>query len=111
MCRGEFESLKAIQAVSPGFVPKPYAWGRIGNAEGGYFLLVEFRHIKSQVSDPPFLLLQISRMTDHLYNTIKARRALRTSKATCRPAQKLHLADRQVWIPCPHLPHQDHPSH
>ena len=28
MCEGEFESLKAIHAVSPGFVPEPYAWGK-----------------------------------------------------------------------------------
>ncbi|KAH6675861.1 hypothetical protein B0J14DRAFT_561563 [Halenospora varia] len=27
MCEGEFESLKAIYAVSPAFVPKPFAWG------------------------------------------------------------------------------------
>ena len=40
MCHGGFESLKAIHTVSPGFVPKPYAWGRISKAEGGYFLLV-----------------------------------------------------------------------
>ena len=25
MCEDEFESLKAIHAVSPGFVPEPYA--------------------------------------------------------------------------------------
>src|SRR5437016_4236296 len=28
MCEGEFESLKAIYAFSPAFVPKPYAWGK-----------------------------------------------------------------------------------
>jgi aminoglycoside phosphotransferase (APT) family kinase protein len=49
MCHGGFESLKAIDAVSPGFVPKPYVWGEIGREEGSYFLLVEFRHIGRQV--------------------------------------------------------------
>ena|SRR5437868_1932489 len=49
MCHGEFESLTAINNVSPGFVPKPYAWGEIASEEGSYFLLVEFRHIGRQV--------------------------------------------------------------
>lgn len=50
MCEGEFESLKAIYEVSPGFVPKPYAWGKLAKAElETYFLLVEFRDIGRQV--------------------------------------------------------------
>lgn len=49
MCEGEFESLKAVDAVSPGFVPKPYAWGKAAQQEGTYFLLVEFRDIARQV--------------------------------------------------------------
>ena len=28
MCEGEFESFKAIHAVSPSFVLEPYAWGK-----------------------------------------------------------------------------------
>ena len=28
MCEGEFESLQAIPAVSPGLVPESYAWGQ-----------------------------------------------------------------------------------
>ncbi|KAK4447250.1 Fructosamine kinase-domain-containing protein [Podospora aff. communis PSN243] len=48
MCHGEFESLQAIDAVSPGFVPKPCGWGEIGDEEETYFLLVEFRHILRQ---------------------------------------------------------------
>lgn len=51
-CEGEFESLKAIDAVSPGFVPKPYSWGEVGNS-GAYFLLVEFRDIEAQVRKTP----------------------------------------------------------
>ena len=50
MCEGEFESLKAIHAVSPGFVPKPYAWGRYAQADPEtYFVLEEFRDIGKQV--------------------------------------------------------------
>lgn len=52
MCEGEFESLKAIHAVSPGFVPKPYAWGKyLQDTPETYFLLAEFRYIGEQVRD------------------------------------------------------------
>ena len=50
MCEGEFESLRAIYAVSPGFVPEPYAWGRYGQGDPEtYFLLAEFRDVGKQV--------------------------------------------------------------
>lgn len=50
MCEGEFESLKAIYTVSPGFVPKPYAWGKLSQVEDEtYFLLAEFRDVGEQV--------------------------------------------------------------
>ena len=50
MCEGEYESLKAIHAVSPGFVPKPYAWGRYSKEDPEtYFLLTEFRDVGKQV--------------------------------------------------------------
>lgn len=50
MCEGEFESLKAIYAVSPDFVPKPYAWGKYHkNDPETYFLLAEFRDVGQQV--------------------------------------------------------------
>lgn len=50
MCEGEFESLKAIHAVSPGFVPEPYAWGRYSQEDPeNYFLLAEFRDVGKQV--------------------------------------------------------------
>jgi hypothetical protein len=51
MCEGEYESLKAIHAVSPDFVPRPYAWGEYQKEESkAYFLLEEFRSIGDQVS-------------------------------------------------------------
>ena len=50
MCEGEFESLKAIHAVSPAFVPEPYAWGKYTQEEPEtYFLLAEFRDVGKQV--------------------------------------------------------------
>ena len=50
MCEGEFESLKTIHAVSPGFVPEPYAWGRYTQDDSEtYFLLAEFRNVGKQV--------------------------------------------------------------
>jgi protein-ribulosamine 3-kinase len=50
MCEGEYESLKAIYAVLPSFVPQPYAWGKIEGSEETYFLLAAFRDIGEQVS-------------------------------------------------------------
>ena len=50
MCEGEFESLKAIHTVSPGFVPKPYAWGKYKQEDPEtYFLLAQFRDVGKQV--------------------------------------------------------------
>lgn len=57
MCEGEFESLKAIHAVSPGFVPKPYAWGKYTQDEPEtYFLLTEFRDVGKQVCASEFVV-------------------------------------------------------
>ena len=50
MCEGEFESLKAIYAVCPEFVPKPYAWGKYKREDPEtYFLLAQFRDVGKQV--------------------------------------------------------------
>ena len=53
MIEGEFESLKAIHAISPSFVPEPFAWGNYCQ-EGleRYFLLTEFREVGEQPPDP-----------------------------------------------------------
>ena len=63
MCEGEFESLKAIHAVSPTFVPRPYAWGRYPRDEPEtYFLLAEFRDVGEQVRNryAPLLIVKSS---------------------------------------------------
>ena len=50
MCEGEYESLKAIHAVTPDFVPKPYDWGKYRQEDPEtYFLLAEFREVGKQV--------------------------------------------------------------
>ena len=57
MCEGEFESLKAIHAISPGFVPEPYAWGKyVQEIPETYFLLAEFRDVGKQVSALKFVM-------------------------------------------------------
>ncbi|KAK4169569.1 hypothetical protein QBC43DRAFT_284026 [Cladorrhinum sp. PSN259] len=62
MCHGEFESLKAIHQVSPGFVPQPYAWGEISEENESYFLLVEFREIAQQPAEPATLGARLADM-------------------------------------------------
>jgi protein-ribulosamine 3-kinase len=50
MCEGEYELLKAIYAVSPSFVPKPYAWGKYEESTPEtYFLQAAFRDVGEQV--------------------------------------------------------------
>lgn len=56
MCEGEFESVKAIGAVSPGFVPKAYGWGRFSKHEESYFVLLEFREVGRQVRQYPSVM-------------------------------------------------------
>jgi len=51
MMHGEYESLKAIHAVSPSIVPQPYAWGKYSDSNT-YFLLAEFREVGEQPPDP-----------------------------------------------------------
>ena len=56
MAEGEFESLKALHAVSPELVPTPYAWGKLGSKSPSgldtYFLLAEFREVGEQPPNP-----------------------------------------------------------
>ncbi|KDB23120.1 hypothetical protein H109_04938 [Trichophyton interdigitale MR816] len=51
MCEGEFESIKAINGVSPTLAPKPWAWGKYKN-EDSYFMLTDFREVGQQPPDP-----------------------------------------------------------
>jgi fructosamine-3-kinase len=51
MMQGEYESLKAIHAVSPSIGPEPYAWGKYKDATT-HFLLTEFREVGEQPPSP-----------------------------------------------------------
>ena len=63
MTEGEFESLKAIHAVSPEFAPMPHAWGRLGKLEPEtYFLLAEFRDVGEQPPDPPAFTARLAEL-------------------------------------------------
>ncbi|EFR02384.1 hypothetical protein MGYG_05380 [Nannizzia gypsea CBS 118893] len=51
MCEGEFESIKAINSVSPTLAPKPWIWGKY-KEEDSYFMLTDFREVGQQPPDP-----------------------------------------------------------
>ena len=61
MCEGEFESLKAMHAVVPTFIPIVYAWGPLKKGPG-YFLLAEFREVGQQPPDPPKLTMRLAEL-------------------------------------------------
>ncbi|KAE9362627.1 hypothetical protein N431DRAFT_358381 [Stipitochalara longipes BDJ] len=66
MCEGEYESLKAIHATSPNFVPKPYTWGKCRTLESdAYFLLEEFRNLKEQPAHPMSLATRVAELHQH----------------------------------------------
>jgi protein-ribulosamine 3-kinase len=61
MCQGEFESLKAMHAVVPSFIPEVYSWGRI--TEGtGYYLLAEWREVGQQPPDPQQFTMRVAEL-------------------------------------------------
>ncbi|KAH8591854.1 Fructosamine/Ketosamine-3-kinase [Bisporella sp. PMI_857] len=63
MCMGEFESLKAINMVSPEFVPEPYAWGMFEwDGPDTYFLLTEFRDVGKQPAESDKLAPRLADM-------------------------------------------------
>lgn len=63
MTDGEFESLKAMHAVSPVFTPEVYAWGRYEKPEPeAYFLLAEFRDIGEQPPDPVIFTARLAEL-------------------------------------------------
>ncbi|KAI1858213.1 hypothetical protein JX265_010881 [Neoarthrinium moseri] len=51
MMEGEFNSLQAIDRVSPGFVPKVYGWGKLESSEE-YFLIMDYIDLKMALPDP-----------------------------------------------------------
>lgn len=65
MIEGEFESLRALNAVSPSLVPFAYNWGQFDNKTASgkdvYFLLTEFREVGTQ---PPYPSAFTARLAD-----------------------------------------------
>ena len=62
LIEGEFESLKAIHAVSPELTPEPLAWGKYDQEEPEtYFLLAQFREVGEQ---PPDAVKFTARLAD-----------------------------------------------
>ena len=52
MLHGEFESMKAIYALLPDFVPKPIAWGTYKSMPNTHFFLCEYREMTDVMPDP-----------------------------------------------------------
>lgn len=61
MCEGEYESLKAIYAVMPTFVPQVYKWGYLKKGPG-CFLLSEFREVGQQPPDPRKFTMRVAEL-------------------------------------------------
>ncbi|ORY66269.1 Fructosamine kinase-domain-containing protein [Pseudomassariella vexata] len=52
MTRGEFESMKALYSLAPGFAPKPIACGTYQTIPDTHFFLSEFRDMMDDTPDP-----------------------------------------------------------
>ena len=94
MCEGEFESLQAVHAVSPSFVPRPIAWGTSKTTvPETYFLLAEFRNVGEQVS--PFLLV----LRQHILGiSLSSEEAINCGASSIYTS---HLPIPSVWIQQP----------
>ncbi|KAI9770839.1 MAG: hypothetical protein M1839_003034 [Geoglossum umbratile] len=51
MVNAEFESMSALYAVTPTFVPKPYAWGSYLSLEDTHFFLCDFHDMAGGLPD------------------------------------------------------------
>jgi fructosamine-3-kinase len=60
MLSSEHESMKVIHSVTPGFVPEPIAWGQYESIPDTYFLLTEFRDMRSDMPDPDKFTVRLS---------------------------------------------------
>jgi protein-ribulosamine 3-kinase len=63
MSEGQYESDKALNAVAPKFVPKPYTWGKYKAAgPARYFLLEEFKEVGQQPPEPVLFTTRLAEM-------------------------------------------------
>ncbi|KAH0556464.1 hypothetical protein GP486_005629, partial [Trichoglossum hirsutum] len=60
MMLGEYESMRAIHAVTPTFVPEPYAWGTYESAPDTHFFLCEYREMAEELPDPNKLATKLA---------------------------------------------------
>ena len=51
MCEGEYESMKALNAVSETLAPRPHTWGKYKDEEA-WFMIVDFREVGEQPPAP-----------------------------------------------------------
>jgi len=61
MCEGEFESLKAMHAVVPTFIPAPIKWGELSD-KSGHFIFTEFREVGQQPPDVPKFTMRLAEL-------------------------------------------------
>jgi fructosamine-3-kinase len=63
MIGGEFEALKAMHAVSPRFIPQPFAHGEYKqHGKDVYFIIVEFRMVGEQPPDPARFTAELAKL-------------------------------------------------
>ena len=62
MMLGECESMRAIHAITPSFIPEPYAWGTYESAPDTHFFLCEFRELKEELPDPHKLAAKLAEL-------------------------------------------------
>ncbi|WEW60611.1 hypothetical protein PRK78_006098 [Emydomyces testavorans] len=62
MVHGEFESMKAIYAVIPDFVPKPIAWGSYASIPDTHFFLSEYRGMTHDKPDPKEFTVRLAKL-------------------------------------------------
>ena len=62
MMRGEFESMTAIQAVSPSFAPKPIAWGTFNSKSELYYFLCGFHDMDGETPNAKTFAARLAEM-------------------------------------------------
>ena len=60
--RGEYESMKAVDAALPGFVPKPVALGTFASNQDMHFYLMEFVDMSGEFPSPDSLCRKVVEM-------------------------------------------------
>ncbi|KAG6361931.1 hypothetical protein INS49_010160 [Diaporthe citri] len=62
MVHSEFESMKAIYALTPDFAPRPIAWGRYESLPETHFFLCEFREMHDMMPEPSAFASRLARL-------------------------------------------------